>query len=222
VSAVNVKQAGAKRAQAGGARVLVIACGALAHDLVRVRQANHWAHLDIQCLPAELHNYPERITPAVREKIRAGKRAAYQNIFVAYADCGSGGALDAMLGEEGVERLPGSHCYEVFAGAKKFAALHEAELGSFYLTDFLARHFQRVIVRGLGIDRHPELRDIYFAHYKRLVFLDQTGAPELAAEAERAARFLGLEYRHVPTGDAELTAALRVSAPAVKALKEPA
>ncbi|MGR3913577.1 MAG: DUF1638 domain-containing protein [Gammaproteobacteria bacterium] len=206
----------AKRPAAGGARVLVIACGALAHDLVRVRQANHWEHLDIQCLPAELHNYPQRITPAVREKIHAA-RATYQHIFVAYADCGSGGALDRMLAEEGIERLPGSHCYETFAGAKKFAALHEAELGSFYLTDFLARHFQRIIVRGLGLDRHPELRDIYFAHYKKLVFLDQTGAPELAAEAVRAARFLGLEYQHVATGDAELRAALRVTVPAATA-----
>lgn len=192
------------------ARVLLIACGALAHDLVRVREANHWAHLDIQCLPAELHNHPQRIAPAVREKIHAA-RDSYAQIFVAYADCGSGGALDRVLAEEGVERLPGSHCYEFFAGAKKFAALHEEEIGSFYLTDFLARHFERIIVRGLGIDRHPELRETYFANYKRLVFLDQTGAPELAARAQDAARFLGLEYRHVPTGDAAFTGALRAA-----------
>ena len=197
------------------ARVLVIACGALAHDLVRVRQANRWEHLDIQCLPAELHNRPEKIAPAVREKIRAA-RATHKNIFVAYADCGSGGALDRVLQEEKVERLPGSHCYEFFAGAKKFNELHNAELGTFYLTDFLARNFRRIIVRGLGIDRHPELREVYFSNYKKLVFLDQSGAPELAAEAEEAARFLGLAYEHVPTGDAEFAAALRPVAPPVK------
>ena len=202
------------------ARVLVIACGALAHDLIRVRDANGWNHMDIQCLPADWHNRPERIAPGVREKIRAA-RNRYQNIFVAYADCGSGGMLDKVLAEENVERLPGSHCYEFFAGAKKFAELCEAELGTFYLTDFLARHFRRIIVRGLGLDRHPELRDMYFGNYKKLVFLDQTGAPELIAAAQEAARFLGLQYEHVPTGDSEFANALKVTSIPARPAKIP-
>lgn len=190
-------------------KVLVIACGALAHDLVRVRDANGWDHLDFQCLPAELHNRPEKITPAVREKIRQA-RAGYREIFVAYSDCGTGGDLDRMLEEEQVERLPGAHCYEMFAGSKVFNDLHEAEIGTFYLTDFLARHFQRVMVKGLGLDRHPELREMYFGNYRRLVLLAQLDDPEVDQRAREAAAFLDLEFVKVPTGDRGLDDALRV------------
>src|SRR5947208_3263146 len=143
------------------AAVLVIACGALAREIVALRRANGWTELDVTCLPATLHNRPERITDAVREKIRA-HRDRYASIFVAYGDCGTGGALDAMLAEEGVERIPGAHCYEMFAGSTVFATLADDEPGTFYLTDFLVRHFDRLVIRGLGIDRHPELRDQYF------------------------------------------------------------
>ena len=190
-------------------KVLVIACGALAHDLVRVRDANGWDHLEFQCLPAEWHNRPEKITPGVREKIRQG-RGVYRDIFVAYSDCGTGGELDRMLEEENVERLPGAHCYEMFAGSKVFNELHEAELGTFYLTDFLARHFQRVMVRGLGMDRHPELRDLYFGNYRKLVLLAQLDDAEVEQKAREAANFLGLEFEKVATGDHGLDSALRV------------
>ena len=188
-------------------RVLVIACGALAHDLVRVKNLNGWAHLDIQCLPAELHNTPQLITPKVREKI-VQNREKYRHIFAAYSDCGTGGLLDKMLQEEGVERLPGAHCYEMFAGGKTFAALSEAEVGTFYLTDFLAKHFQRVIVKGLGMDRFPQLKSDYFAHYNKLVFLAQRDDETADQAAREAAEFLGLEYQRVFTGDKHLTVAM--------------
>ena len=130
---------------------LVIACGALAREIVALRTLNHWPHMVVQCLPAELHNRPEKIPAAVRAKIQAA-RGRFTSIFVAYADCGTGGLLDAVLAEEGVERIPGAHCYEFFAGSAPFAELAEAELGTFYLTDFLLQHFQRLIIHGLGID----------------------------------------------------------------------
>ena len=192
-------------------RVLLIACGALAHDLVRVKGLNGWDHLDIQCLPAELHNTPQLIPDAVQNKIREN-RGRYRQMFAAYSDCGTGGLLDKMLEAEGVERLPGAHCYEMFAGAGQFAQLHEAEIGTFYLTDFLARHFERVIIRGLGIDRHPQLKQAYFNHYKKLVYLAQREDAELDALARRAADRLGLVYERVVTGDRHLEAALTAAA----------
>jgi len=192
-------------------RVLVIACGALAHELVRVRAASGWTHLDIQCLPAELHNTPERIAPAVRDKIREN-RGRYRRMFAAYADCGSGGQLDKMLAAEGVERLPGAHCYELFAGGAKFAGLHDAEPGTFYLTDFLARHFDRLIIRGLGLDRFPQLAQDYFGNYRKLVYLAQLDDPAVDTAAQRAAEYLGLEYERVFTGDRHLQAALASAA----------
>jgi len=187
---------------------LVIACGALAHEIVALRRLNHWPHLDVQCLPAELHNRPEKIPAAVREKIRA-QRAHYTSMFVAYADCGTGGALDAVLQEEGVERIPGAHCYEFFAGGPAFAALAEAEPGSFYLTDFLLRHFERLVIRGLGIDKHPELLPIYFGNYKRLVYLAQREQPGMAEAGRRAADRLGLSYEYRMTGYGDLQTSLR-------------
>ena len=151
------------------ASVLVIACGALAREIAALRAANDWPHLDVRCLPAELHNRPERIPGAVRDAIRAN-RDRYASIFVAYGDCGTGGLLDAVLREESVERIPGAHCYEFFAGADAFEALADDEPGTFYLTDFLLRHFDRLVIRGLGLDRHPELAPQYFGNYRRLVY----------------------------------------------------
>ena len=178
---------------------LVIACGALAREIAALRQANGWTALDVTCLPPELHNRPERIPDAVRGAIRAN-RDRYDEIFVAYADCGTGGALDAVLREEGVERIPGAHCYEFFATPALFAALSDAEPGTFYLTDFLLRHFERLVIRGLGIDRHPELQAQYFANYRRLVYLGQAPDKESSARAEAIATRLGLEYRFQSTG----------------------
>jgi hypothetical protein len=161
----------------GEPTVLVIACGALAHEIVALKRLNGWSSLDIQCLPPELHNRPEHIPAAVREAIAAA-RTAYQQILVAYADCGTGGRLDAVLREEKIERLPGAHCYEFYATAAAFARLADAEPGTFYLTDFLVRHFERLVIDGLGLDRHPELLQDYFGNYRKLVYLVQ--APDRA------------------------------------------
>ena len=186
---------------------LLIACGALAHEIMALIRANAWEHVSVQCLPAELHNRPEKIPAAVRAKIQAA-RGQFETIFVAYADCGTGGLLDKVLNEEGVERIPGAHCYEFFAGSQVFNALAEAEPGSFYLTDFLTRHFERLIWKGLGIDRHPELASMYFGNYRKLVYLAQTEQPELEAMAQAAAERLGLEYEYRLTGYGELRRSL--------------
>ncbi len=178
---------------------LVIACGALAREIAALRRANGWSALDVVCLPPELHNRPERIADAVREKIRA-HRDEYAEIFVAYGDCGTRGSLDAVLREEGVERIAGAHCYEFYATPSAFASLSDAEPGTFYLTDFLLRHFERLVIRGLGIDRHPELMPAYFGNYRRLVYLAQAPKPDAEAEAQAIAARLGLEYRFQSTG----------------------
>ena len=191
----------------GVAPVLVIACGALAREIVALKKLNGWSALDIQCLPPELHNRPERIPAAVRAAIVAG-RANYERIFVAYADCGTGGRLDELLQAEHVERLPGAHCYEFFATSAAFAALGEAEPGTFYLTDFLVRHFDRLVIAGLGIDRHPELADEYFRNYRKLTYLVQVADPELARAARVAAERLGLEYEEHFTGYGDLADSL--------------
>ena len=190
------------------ASTLVIACGALAHEIVALRRANNWPHLDVQCLPADLHNRPQLIPDAVRAKIRQF-RERYASIFVAYADCGTGGLLDAVLQQEGVERIPGAHCYEFFAGSSAFEALAEAEIGSFYLTDFLLDHFDRLIIRGLGLDRHPELLPVYFGNYRRLVYLAQIEKPGQVQAAQAAADRLGLGFEYRVTGYGELERSLR-------------
>jgi hypothetical protein len=181
--------------------VLVIGCGALGRELHALRRMNGWSHVTLRCLPAELHNRPERIAPALRAAIAEGKRD-FEHVFVAYADCGSKGEIDRVVAEYGIERLPGAHCYEFFAGSEAFHALAAAEPGTFYLTDFLARHFDRLVRRGLGLDRHPELMPDYFGNYRRLVYLSQADDPELDARARAHARFLGLAYerRHCGFG----------------------
>jgi hypothetical protein len=153
----------------------------------------------IQCLPAELHNRPQEIPGAVREKLEQA-RGRFDEVFVAYADCGTAGRLDSVLAEYDVERLPGAHCYAFFAGIERFSALHDAEPGTFYLTDFLVRHFDRLVIRGLGIDRHPELLTDYFGNYRRVMYLVQTPTPELDAKARECARQLGLEFERCVTG----------------------
>jgi hypothetical protein len=182
---------------------LIIACGALANEITALKRANQWTDVQVQCLPPELHNRPERIVPAVREQIRA-QRSQYDTIFVAYADCGTGGMLDVLLREEGVERLPGAHCYEFFAGPAVFAALQDAEPGTFYLTDFLLRHFERLVTRGLGLDRHPELAVEYFRHYRKLVYLAQSPAADAREQARQIAGRMGLEFEYRLTGYGEL------------------
>ena len=189
------------------ASTLVIACGAIAREVIAVTRANRWSHVDVTCLPAELHNRPEKIPAAVQDKIRK-YRADYDQVFVAYADCGTGGLLDKVLREEGVERIAGAHCYEFYAGAKVFEQLAEQEIGTFYLTDFLLRHFDRLVIRGLGIDRHPQLLQEYFGHYRKLVYLAQAPQPDAYAQAQAAADRLGLVCEIKITGYGELASSL--------------
>jgi hypothetical protein len=181
----------------------VIGCGALARELVELTRRPGFEHLDLTCLPATLHNRPAGIPAAVRRKIRAA-RPNYATIFIAYADCGTGGLLDRVLEEEGVERLAGAHCYEFYAGRAAFARITDEDPATFFLTDFLARNFERLVIRGLGIDRHPELLPVYFGNYRRLVYLAQSDDPALLAAAQRAARRLRLAFEHQPTGLGEL------------------
>jgi hypothetical protein len=181
------------------ATVLLIACGALAKEIVALQKRNDWSHIKIQCLPAELHNRPEKIPAAVRATIEE-HREQFEHIFVAYADCGTGGLLDQVLAEFNIERLPGAHCYEFFAGETAFAELGEAEPGTYYLTDFLTRHFDRLVKKGLGLDKHPELTTAYFGNYRRIVYLSQTKSDKLETLAKEHAQYLGLEYEHIHTG----------------------
>ena len=186
-------------------RTLVIACGALAREITTLVRHHGWNAIEVQCLPAVWHNHPERIPGGVREKIRAARtRDDIGRILVAYADCGTGGALDEVVEAEGAERIPGAHCYEFFAGGPAFSALHEAEPGTLYLTDYLARNFDRLIIEGLGIDRHPELEAAYFGNYRRLVHLAQTRDETLHGAARAAAERLGLEFEHRFTGYGDL------------------
>ena len=180
-------------------RTLLIACGALAREALAVLEANRLEHVELTCVSALLHNRPQKIPAAVREKIRDA-RQSYERILVLYGDCGTGGELDRVLAEEGVERIEGPHCYAFYAGLDAFDALAEAEPGTFYLTDFLARQFETLVIEGLGLDRHPELLPDYFGNYTRLLYLAQTDDPDLTAKAEAAAARLGLGYERRRTG----------------------
>jgi hypothetical protein len=194
-------------------RTLVIACGALARELTELARVNRWEHLAVTCLPAELHNRPERIPDAVRSKIHAA-RGKFDHVLCLYADCGTGGLLDKVLQEEGVERIAGAHCYEFYAGAAEFAAMMDTDPATFFLTDYLARHFDRLVIKGLGLDRHPELHADYFRNYRRVVYLAQSDEPSLRERAEAAARRLGLPLEIRRTGLAGLDSFLAPHAPA--------
>ena len=175
---------------------------------MRIRDLNGWSHIEFQCLPAELHNRPDKIPAAVQAKIETdGDR--FEKIFVAYADCGTGGLLDRVLEKYGIERIPGAHCYEFYAGSRAFHQLADEEPGSFYLTDFLVQHFERLVIRGLGLDRQPQLMPLYFGNYKRVVYLAQTESAKLQAMAKSHAEFLGLDYVFQFTGDRPLTLLLK-------------
>jgi Protein of unknown function (DUF1638) len=196
---------------------LVIGCGALAPELVELTRRAGLPAMDLTCLPASLHNRPERIPGAVAARIRGARRDGYDRIFVAYADCGTGGLIDVMLEAEGVERLEGAHCYEVYAGRAAFAQLHDEEPGTFYLTDFLVRNFDRLVVRGLGLDRHPELLPVYFGNYRRLVYLAQADDAGLTSRAEAAAARLGLAFERRLVGLGELATSIAAFATVSKA-----
>ncbi len=193
-------------APTGQGRILLIACGALAHEILALKRANGWDHMDLHCLPAKLHLYPERITEEV-EKAVARYRDAYARIFVVYADCGTGGQLQAKCQNLGVEMVAGPHCYAFFEGVDRFAE-HDDEITAFYLTDFLVRQFDAFVWKPMGLDRHPELRDVIFGNYTKLVYQAQTDDAALRARAEECAQRLGLDYEYRFTGYGDLHTAL--------------
>ncbi|MBC7674589.1 MAG: DUF1638 domain-containing protein, partial [Rhodoferax sp.] len=174
-------------------RLLLIACGALAHEIIALKRINHWDHIDLQCLPANLHLYPDKITPAVEAAV-AEYRERYDQIFIVYADCGTGGHLQQKCKDLGVQMVEGPHCYSFFQGNADFAAHADTEFTAFYLTDFLVRQFDAFVWRPLGLGPHPELRNMYFGNYTKLVYQAQTNDPALDAKAEDCAKRLGLKY----------------------------
>lgn len=191
----------------GTGRILLIACGALAREILDLKALNGWDHLDLTCLPAKLHLYPEKITAEVQKAVTR-HRAAYDTIFVVYADCGTGGLLEAACQDLGVKMIAGPHCYSFFEGNERFAAQSESEFTAFYLTDFLVRQFEAFILKPMGLDRHPELRDMYFANYETLIYQAQTDDPDLTEKARKAAQTLGLKFERRFTGYGDLQTTL--------------
>jgi Protein of unknown function (DUF1638) len=191
--------------------IVVIACGALAKEILTLIKLNSWEGLELQCIPAQIHNTPHKIPDAVEQKIIEAK-AEGKGIFVAFADCGTGGMLDKVLERHNVERLPGAHCYEFFATSQVFLELTEREIGTFFLTDFLVRSFDHLVIKGLGLERYPELLPTYFGNYKRLVYLAQFRDEALLGKAQKAAQRLGLEfeYRYTGFGDLQTSIAMQV------------
>lgn len=192
-------------------RVLVLACGALAREILALLPKERFPTVDLHCLPATLHNRPARIAPALRAAL-AERAGQYDRILVGYGDCGTGGELDKVVAEFGAERLPGPHCYAFFSGVAEFATREEADMRSFFLTDFLARHFDTLLWQGLGLDRHPELREAYFGQYEKVVFLAQTADAALTAAAQAAAARLGLGFERRVVGYGDLAPALQRAA----------
>ena len=185
----------------------MIACGALAHEVLALKRLNGWDHIDLQCLPAKLHLYPKKITDEVARAVTE-HRDSYETIFILYADCGTGGLLLAKCRELGVQMLSGPHCYSFFEGNDIFLARSETEFTAFYLTDFLVRQFDAFVWRPMGLDRHPELRDMYFGNYTKLVYQAQTDDPALDHKAQECARRLGLAYERRFTGYGDLATEL--------------
>lgn len=192
-------------------RILLIACGALAHEILALKAANGWTHLDLQCLPAKLHLWPDRIVTAVEEAVLE-RGADYAGVFVVYADCGTGGLLQKKCRELGVEVVEGPHCYSFYEGNEVFAAKAEDEFTAFYLTDFLVRQFDAFVWKPMGLDRHPELRDMYFGNYTKLVYQAQLDDPALDVKARDCAARLGLAYERRLTGYGDLATTLSLVA----------
>lgn len=187
----------------GAGSTLLIACGALAREIVQLIELNRWTHLDVACLPAKLHNEPEKIPDAVREKIRAN-REKYDTIKIVYADCGTGGLLDTVCAEERVERIEGPHCYSFFSGNDVFEARGDDDMTSFFLTDYLVRQFDKLIWEGFGLDRRADMRDFIFGNYEKVVYLAQIEDAALETEARAIAKRLDLSYEYRFTGMGDL------------------
>ncbi|MFP1633420.1 DUF1638 domain-containing protein [Zhengella sp. ZM62] len=193
--------------------VRVIACGAIAREIVAVCEANGLDHVDLTCLPAIWHNTPDLIAPAMRDKIAQARAEGFTRIFIGYAECGTRGEIDRICREEGLERIEGPHCYAFYTGTEKFLRESGDEVTTFYLTDLIARQFEAFIVEPLKLDRHPELIAMMFGNYAKLVYLAQSDDPALDAKARQAAGFLGLDYERRFTGYGDLTDALLNAAP---------
>ena len=183
------------------APILLLACGALAREILDILEINNWSHIDVICLPAQLHNRPDAIPDAVRDAVEK-HRPHYETIHVVYADCGTGGLLKKTCDELGVEMVQGPHCYAFFEGVPQFTA--RDEITAFYLTDFLARQFDAFVWTPLGLDRHPQLRDMYFGNYTKLVYISQIDDPDLVKLAQNHAERLGLAFEHRRTGYGDL------------------
>lgn len=191
-------------------KCLIIACGAIAKEIVQLQRqlGSMPGAVTLQCLPADYHNTPNKIAPAIEEILKQS-RDQYDAVLVGYGDCGTGGKLDAVLEKYDATRMPGQHCYEFFAGAGLFEEIVEEEIGSFFLTDYLVKNFDRLVIGGLGLDRFPDLRDVYFAHYKRVVYLAQEDNAALVAKAQAAADKLGLEFNYKKVGYGDLGTTLK-------------
>lgn len=187
----------------GRGRILLLACGALAREIIAIKDANDWTHLDLTCLPAKLHLYPDQITEAVTAAVEK-HRDAYEKVFVVYADCGTGGQLKARCDELGVEMVAGPHCYSFFEGNNAFAARAEDDMTAFFLTDFLVKQFDAFVWKPMGLDKHPQLRDMIFGNYTKLVYQAQTKNPALEQKARECAERLGLAYEQRFTGYGDL------------------
>ena len=190
-------------------KLRVIACGAIAREILAICAANRLNHIDLVCLPAIWHVYPAKIGPGMRQAIAEARRDGFDRIFIGYAECGTQGELDKICAEEGVARLEGPHCYSFFTGNEKFLAETETEFTAFYLTDFLARQFEAFVIEPLKLDKHPEIRDMVFGNYTKIVYLAQTEDAELQKKAQWAAEYLGLGYEYRFTSYGDLSGALR-------------
>lgn len=190
-------------------KVHVIACGAIAREILALTRINRLDHIDLHCLPAIYHSYPQKIAPALEQAIADARTRGFEKIFIGYADCGTGGDIDRICEREKIERLSGPHCYSFFTGNEAFAA-RDDDITSFFLTDFLARQFEAFVIVPLGLDRHPELRDMYFGNYRKVVYLSQEEDPVLQAKAKEAATYLGLDYEYRYTGYGDLARELPI------------
>jgi len=201
-----------KSAQPLDGKLLVIGCGMLAREILAVKEQFSLDHLDLTCLPAEFHFYPDRIAPALDKAIEKAKTEGYGRIFVGYADCGSGGMVDRICEKHGVERMDGPHCFAFYQSMEAFRAVEDGDMMSFYMTDFLCRQFDAFFMKPLGLDRHPELIKDYFGNYEKVIYLAQTNDPELDKVAEGAAKLLGLGYERRFTGYGDLSSSLAKAA----------
>jgi Protein of unknown function (DUF1638) len=190
-------------------KVRIIACGAIAREVLAIKDANGLAHIDLKCLPAIWHVYPDKIAPAMREAIAEARAEGYGKVFIGYAECGTKGELDKICAEEGIERIAGPHCYAFFTGTEKFLKECENEFTAFYLTDLITRQFEAFVIEPLKFDTHPELIPMVFGNYEKIVYLAQTEDPVLQEKAKWAADYLGLAYEYRFTGMGDLEPALK-------------